>query len=368
MKLKRVCALMTAAATAVSLFAGCGQTSGTDNTTETATVSDTDSVDSEEEYWYVIDTTNNLSNPNATKEACALYNFICDMQGQYVISGQQENCSQNAMADMQIIQSDSGKLPAIRGLDFINDGFDTAVLHAESWWRLNGIVTIAWHMGVPGTEEGYESSQGSFDIEAALTEGTEEHELLMAEFDKAVPALQQLEDEGIPVLWRPFHEFDGGWFWWGKGTNGQNANTQFIALWQLMYDYYTNEKGLDNLIWVLGYSGSIKSDWYPGDEYVDIIGADTYGHDDSYSSMFKHLGEAVSDSKPRCLHECGYLPDPDAMVEEESMWSWFMLWYGDYLNNDYNSEEYVNKVYNSEAVLTLDELPKLTEQLQSLGE
>lgn len=362
MRFKRVCALCLSTVTAASLVMG-GCSKQADNTAETTTtVAEETETTTDEGYWYTVDTTNNLSNPNATKEACALYNFICDMEGQYVLSAQQEACGTNAMIDIQTINSDSGKLPVIRGLDFINDNFDATVLHAETWWRMNGVVTICWHMGVPGKEEGYESSQGEFDIEAALTEGTEENALLLAEFDKAVPALSQLQDEGIPVLWRPFHEFDGQWFWWGKG-----GNEQFIALWQYMYDYYTNECGLNNLIWVLGYSGSIKQNWYPGDEYVDVVGADTYGKDDSYSSMYNRLGELFP-GKPRALHECGYLPNADALTEDGAYWSWFMLWTTDYLNNDYNSAEDVNALYNSEVVLTLDEMPKLTDQLKALDQ
>lgn len=359
MKFKRICALALCLAT---IGTTCLVTTGCSNGSSEQEDSSAAQNGTDEEYWYTIDTTNRLSNPNATAEAAALYNFICDIQGQYCLSGQQENTGNNAMSDLQTIQSISGKMPAIRGIDFINNSYDTAVLHAESWWKIGGIVTICWHMGVPPNGVGYESSQGTYDLDAALTEGTQEYEDLITMLDAAVPALLQLQEDGIPVLWRPFHEFDGEWFWWGK-----DGSENFIKLWQLMYDRYTNYWGINNLIWVLGYSGSIKTDWYPGDEYVDIIGADTYGHDESYASMYNRLGTAVSDSKPRALHECGYLPSADAMVEKESLWSWFMLWHSDYLNDAYNTEEEITALYNSEYILTLDELPNLKQQLEALS-
>src|SRR5699024_12023865 len=98
-------------------------------------------------------------------------------------------------------------------------------------------------------------------------------------------------DAGVPVLWRPLHEFDGQWFWWGKG-----GPKNFRRLWQLMYNRFTMHHGLNNLIWVLGYSGEIENGWYPGDEYVDISGADTYdsgSHIELYDKVVQVVGSEM---------------------------------------------------------------------------
>ncbi|MDO4318519.1 MAG: glycosyl hydrolase [Lachnospiraceae bacterium] len=307
---------------------------------------------------YQIDLENHLTNPNATKEAIAVYNFIRDMSGKYIISGQQESPSSNA-TEMNEIFSATGKTAALKGLDFINDDFEGVTRRAITWWELGGLVSICWHMGTPPDGVGYDSSKGRIDLEASLTEGTEEYNNLIAEFDKAVPYLKELQDAGVPVLWRPFHESDGGWFWWSKG--GKDA---FIELWKLMYTYYTEECGLNNLIWVCGFSDQIAQhlDWYPGDEYVDIFGADIYAStNNSQKALYDYCYKVVGDRKPICLHENGPIPDPDKLKEEGVKWSWFMTWHSEWL--DQNEDEYLNKVYNHDYVITVQRMPKIAEQI-----
>lgn len=148
------------------------------------------------------------------------------------------------------------------------------------------------------------------------------------------------------------YELDGKWFWWGKG-----GAENFKKLWRIMYDRYTNYWGLNNLIWNLGYCGDVNDGWYPGDEYVDIIGADTYvNHTDSLVSMYQKTAQIAD--KPVCLHENGPVPDPDKLMADGSKWLWFMTWHTSFIDShDINTAEYLNKVYNSDYVLTLDELP-----------
>ena len=190
-----------------------------------------------------------LSNPNALPEAERLYAYLCGIFGKKMLTAQQESVWLGSSdKELRYIKETTGKLPAIRGLDFIDGDFDGVVSRAKVWHKKGGIVTICWHTGLYGG--GYnECKEDVPDFEKLLSPGTPEHEAMMQNWDKAAAALAELRDSGIPVLWRPFHEFDGGWFWWGKG-----GSESFIALWRLMYDYFTNEKGLGNLIWVLGYA------------------------------------------------------------------------------------------------------------------
>lgn len=92
----------------------------------------------------------------------------------------------------------------------------------------------------------------------ALTQGTAEYDKLIAGMDKGAKALLELQKAGVPVIWRPFHETDGGWFWWSKG-----GSENFKKLWRIMYERYTNYWGLNNLIWICGYSGEVTNGWYP---------------------------------------------------------------------------------------------------------
>lgn len=290
-----------------------------------------------------------LSNPNADVNAQKVYDYICDSFGTYMLSCQQESTWMTSPDyEMEIIEEATGKLPAMRGLDFMNDDFDGVVERSKEWYERGGLVTICWHTGINGN--GYTESLGDEpDFEKLLTPGTDEYNAMIANWDKAANALAELRDAGIPVLWRPFHEFDGGWFWWGKG-----GSENFIKLWQMMYDRYTNEFSLTNLIWVLGYSGEVKSGWYPGDEYCDIIGSDTYNNSTNKLAWLRL--ESMGTGKPMAFHECGNVPAVKQFESDGDLWSWFMIWHTDFIVNQ--DMENLSEVYNSDRVITLDELPQ----------
>lgn len=291
-----------------------------------------------------------LSNPKADVNARKLYDYINDVYGRAIITGQQESTWMGSPDyEMDYIFEKTGKYPAIRGLDFMNNDFDGVVKRSIEWHEKGGIVTICWHTGI--ISSGYQESKDDIpDFEKLLTEGTDEYNEMIESWDKAAVALQKLRDEGVPVLWRPFHEFDGGWFWWGKG-GGEN----FIKLWQMMYDRYTNEFGLTNLIWVLGYCGEVKNGWYPGDEYCDIIGSDTYDNS-THVTAWKKLS-AMETGKPITFHECGNVPRIPMFERDGAMWSWFMIWHTTHITG--NSVKVLNNVYNDEKAITLDELPDI---------
>lgn len=292
-----------------------------------------------------------LSNPNANEITQRTYDCICDMYGKKMLSCQQESTWMDSPDyEMNYIEETTGKLPAMRGLDFMNEDFDGVVRRSKEWWEKGGLVTICWHTGVDG--KGYqESLNDNPDFDKLLTEGTNEYNSMIANWDKAAEALLELQEAGVPVLWRPFHEFDGQWFWWGKG-----GNENFIKLWQMMYDRYTKKFGLNNLIWVLGYSGEVKDGWYPGDEYCDIIGSDTYDNSTN-ASAWKKL-EALGTDKPFAFHECGNLPRFNKFEDDGCMWSWFMVWHTDHIKG--NNVKNLTDIYNREEVITLDELPTMS--------
>ena len=96
--------------------------------------------------------------------------------------------------------------------------------------------------------------------------------------------LKRLKDAGVPVLWRPLHEAPGKWFWWG--AHGSEVAKQ---LWYLIRWVCINEYNLDNLIWVWAADNGSTDfpNWYPGNDFVDIVGFDNYpwrdGHEDHYN-------------------------------------------------------------------------------------
>lgn len=295
-----------------------------------------------------------LSNPDAAKEAQALYEYIADTYRKGIISGQQESTWMGSdQYEFDYIYKNTGKYPAIRGLDYMNDDFEGVNKRAEEWYKKGGIVTICWHCGSDFSRSWDECMKTEIaDWDKALTEGTAEYKALIAGMDKAAEALKELKDKNIPVLWRPFHEFDGGWFWWGKG-----GADNFVKLWRIMYDRYTNHWELDNLIWVLGYSGNGKGydKWYPGDEYVDIAGADSYS-DGANAKLYTKVQDVAGDKMPICFHECGRIPTVKQLSDGKADWVWFMTWHTDYIT-DHNDKKALKEIYNDKYVITLDELP-----------
>lgn len=282
------------------------------------------------------------------EKTTAVFNFIRDNFGTKIISAQQESTWMGSVDyEMDYLLKVTGKLPAMRGLDFMNNDFDGVAERAIEWDRKGGLVTICWHTGVDIS--GYrESKKDHPDFKKLLTPGTDEYNTLMNSWDKVAKTLQYLRDENVPVLWRPFHEFDGRWFWWGKG-----GAESFKKLWCLMYEKFTNEYKLDNLIWVLGYTEWVSKGWYPGDEYVDIIGSDNYDKSTNKGAWNK-LTEITS--KPMAFHECGMVPSVERFEKDGTFWSWFMIWHTTWLTD--NKTENLKNVFNSERVITLDELPK----------
>jgi mannan endo-1,4-beta-mannosidase len=189
-----------------------------------------------------------------------------------------------------------------------------------------------------------------------VTEGTSLNDQWKVGADKIADYLKQLQDENIPVLWRPYHEMNGVWFWWcnQKGEQG------FKRLWIMMFDYFTNVHQLNNLIWVwntnaprdrLNDEAWPYEEFYPGDEYVDILAADVYRNDYKQSHHDDLL--ALAKGKPIALGEVGQIPSPE-ILKQQPYWTWYMPW--GWIHIMYNDEALIKEMMNSEQVLTLDEI------------
>lgn len=308
-----------------------------------------------EETEQIIHTyTGELSNENAIENAKIVYDYLQEVYGEVCLTGQMESTWMGSPDyEMNYIEDVTGKLPAIRGLDFMHNDFAGVAKRAKEWWEKGGIPTICWHTGSDFASAYDESKADNLNWEDAFVPGTETYNKLLEDMDRAVPYLQQLEDAQVPVLWRPFHELDGGWFWWSKG-----GADNFVKLWQLMYSRYTDYWGLDNLIWVLGYSGNGGSmdAWYPGDSYVDLLGADSYDPGANVH-LYEECEALAPEGMPIVFHECGTIPTQEQM-DEGAPWSYFMVWHTDYLTKEeHNAKTALNEIYNSEYFITLDELP-----------
>lgn len=336
------------------------------------------------DYENMLNVNYELSNPNASDNAKKLFSYLKSTYGKYILSGQQtEHGMQDP--DFQKIVEQTGKSPAILGLDLMNYSsvfgiygeyaevyLRTAISSAIEFSSVGGIVTFCWHWVAPeqflkkGDDgeyldawQGFRTQYVDMDLEAIMSDkSSEEYLLLLKDIDLLSERLKILLEKDVPILFRPLHEASGGWFWWGSG--GASA---YIELWKLMYERMTFYHGLNNLIWV--WNGQ-SQDWYPGDEYVDIVGEDIYAAPKDYDEHAEQFAETIyySDSpKITALTENGTLFDIDEATKSNSMWAWFLNWHGIHtipgveLSEEYSSLEMWKEVYNHERVLTLDEVP-----------
>jgi mannan endo-1,4-beta-mannosidase len=330
-----------------------------------------------------------LSNANATQEAKNVYNFLVQQNGKKIITGAMANVNNNNdFADW--VYKQTGKYPALTCYDFIHFHYSgqnwidySNITPAQTQWQNNGLVAYMWHWLVPKTQEDYDSKNysnytydGSFDIDAALTEGTWQYDCINNDIAQIAGYLKLLQDKNIPVIWRPLHEAAGdytwgSWFWWG--SMGVEATKR---LWIYLHDKLTNEYGLNNLIWVWTAQtsdegnnasiGKIKAA-YPGNDYVDIVGTDIYvDNDSSQKEIYDLLRQLTGGKKLITIAETGLVQNPDKCIADGAAWSYFMIWYtNDIHKSGKTTDEFGNttaslkEVFNSQFVINRDQMPSL---------
>lgn len=207
----------------------------------------------------------------------------------------------------------------------------------------------------PNKDYAFYKADTEFDATNATVEGTWENKVFTEDLKNAAAYLKLLRDADIPVLWRPFHEAAGGWFWWGKDA------ASFKSLWIAMFNYFKTE-GLDNLIWVWTTEGN-DADWYPGDQYVDIVGRDVYNKETAdcvseYTSIAENYGNKIVS-----LSKCGTVGLISEQWASGARWSWFMPWY-DGTNEDgspvvHADEAWWKDAMSQEFVVSREELPSM---------
>lgn len=324
--------------------------------------------------------TSSLVNKNSTANTKKLYSFLKDSYGKYVITGQQCDGGINGN-EFKAIKNLTGDYPALLGLDMMDytpsrtafGASSSAVEKAIEFANKGGIVTFCWHWNAPteylnstanssdGWWGGFYTQSSKFDIAKVMNgQDAKGKKLLDRDIKEIAKQLKRLEKAGVPVIWRPLHEASGGWFWWG--AKGSDA---YKKLWKYLYKELTNTYGCNNLIWV--YNGQ-SADWYPGDEYVDIVGEDIYPGNHVYDPQVSRFKQAInygSKTKITALTENGCIFDIDSAVSINALWSWFMTWGGEFTVNGSNySEKYteksvIQKMYASKYSLTLGTLPKI---------
>ncbi len=305
--------------------------------------------------------------PNPSEEAVELLKYIYTISGNHTLSGQ--HCAPLiGSTRLSVVHRRTGHYPALFGQDFgfsypgYWDGInyrqrivDEAIRRHEEGF----VITIMWHAVRPTEDEPVsfrESVQGELTDQEwgdLVTPGTELNERWQSQVDVIAWFLKQLKYAKVPVLWRPYHEMNGDWFWWGKKAGDDG----YKKLWQMMFDRFVNFHGLNNLVWVYN-TNEVKENvdphgtYYPGDEYVDILATDVYTegfNQVNYDQLLELAGE-----KPIALGEVGATPSTEKLKEQPG-WTWFMSW-GEPGGRGSNFRDFLD-LYKSDQVLTHGELP-----------
>lgn len=308
-------------------------------------------------------------NKNATKEAKALLDYLNKTAGKKIISGQHTQTI--PMEEITYIEENTGKSPKLRGFEMLayspNINYEDAseacltevyenretMKTALDWAKSSddGIITLSFHWFSPlgGRDKSFYAEHTDFDPDKVLIQGSPERRAFYSDMERIGRELKVFYDNNIPILWRPFHESDGKWFWWGR--KGPETARE---LYKLMFDYYVNELHLDNLLWVWNCR---TSEGYPGDDYVDVVSVDIYmdGYKPTdYREDYEKLITATTDKKVAALAEVGYIPDIDMLKESKVPWAYYMSWSKEWIMGEqYNSLENLKKTYSSDYTITL---------------
>lgn len=321
----------------------------------------------------------------------AILNYLRDglgtLVGQFGAKGQGETVA-TSFKQLSDLKAMTGKEAAITGMDY--NASSVTVEQANQYlincWKKGMLVTVCWHANNPFDGSGAGKPDGQedtlfFPLDDLLNTSKPTRATWVAMLDTVTAGLQALKDAGVPVLWRPFHEMNGGWFWWTPKpkADGTPDAAPFVALWKQMYTYFAG-KGLDNLLWC--YSPNVNNNkwnakamaFYPGDEFVDLVGLDKYrprGEAPIKMNAFKEYETLITTGKPFGLFEYGAIPASGNGWDSEAYdWNsladdiktlfpktrWFIAWEGIW---QIARAPYVGQkaMMTHPQMVTLDELP-----------
>jgi mannan endo-1,4-beta-mannosidase len=249
------------------------------------------------------------ANPQANAKARAILDYFQRLEARpqkRVLSGQFTDFGQGAnLRLLSEIHDKTGHWPALMGVDYADFSRGSLTYQAPNqaaiaYWRQGGLVTISAHLYNPANPKGGGLRDPGVDLNTLLAPETDTHRRWMQELDLLADGLQELQRAGVVVLWRPFHEMNGGWFWWGA-----KEPQSFIRVWRHMFDYFTQTKHLDNLLWVYSPNhGQKTAAYYPGNHYADLVGLDAYT-DFIDTNHIKGYAEVAGLGKPVGFTEFG---------------------------------------------------------------
>ncbi len=304
----------------------------------------------------------------AQKDSCAM------MAGQHIGHGYGTTAGYNDL--VLELERQSGRRMGLVEADYFDWDYAEDVVAfnqpLKEHWNAGGLVGLSWSAPNPWTG-GDAWDQSNANLNQLLDPNSAAGQQWLRQLDFAASGLADLQDAGVVVLFRPLHEMNGDWFWWGANIHF-NDSAPYERLWRHMHQYFTQTKGLDNLLWVYAASPYAGQSWkkpvdfyYPGGDVVDIVALDVY--DDNVSA--DGYEELLALGKPFAFAEIGPLNSRDGSYDNlfmlQQMLSrypeavYFLTWHGWMENGVYQHlpvahNQNASELMNHECVTTLDEI------------
>lgn len=313
--------------------------------------------------------------PNASPEVKALLEFIYDFDDKYILAGQ-HNYPISRDKNTRFAARYIGKTPPVWSQDF---GFSaegdkdsylsrpSIVEEAIRQHKKGSVINLCWHAVPPTADEPItfqplpgsnpdklESVQGKLTesrFKDLLTPGTKINKHWLKQVDEIASFLKQLQDAKIPVIWRPYHEMNGDWFWWGGRYEGKYTTAE---LYKQIYDRMANYHKLNNLIWVWSVDRANTPErkfdnFFPGTQYFDIAALDVYGSD--FAQEYYDKLVELADGKPVTLAEVGNPPTVND-IDNQPKWAYWVVWAG--MTRNISKGDY-DKLINHPQVLFMED-------------
>jgi len=248
--------------------------------------------------WHLVSAQENAPvDKKATAETRALYKNLKKLSEKHIIFGHQHATEYGhgwfGDQDRSDVKSVTGSHPGVIGVDLSGfSGISPEAIEANKknlrknvadTYNRGGITTVAWHFSNPVSKGGfYWKDSVSLPAVKYLIPGGEAHEKykeILKGIGEWAKSVKGADGKLVPMIFRPYHEFDGDWFWWGKS---HCTKEEFILLWKFTVSYLRDELGVHNFIYAFSPDNKFKTeeqflDRYPGDEWVDMVGMDNYG-------------------------------------------------------------------------------------------
>ena len=240
---------------------------------------------------------NKVIDADATKETKALYYNLGKLSEKHILFGHQHATEYGhgwrGEKDRSDVKSVTGFHPAVIGIDFSGlSGRPDSMIEKEKislrnniadTYNRGGVTTVSWHFSNPASPGGfYWKDSVSVPAVKFIIPGGSHHEkykTILRTIAGLAKSTKGNDGNLVPMIFRPYHEFDGDWFWWGRS---HCTIDEFKTLWKFTVTYLRDSLGVHNFIYAFSPDNKFNTEAqflerYPGDEWVDMVGMDNYG-------------------------------------------------------------------------------------------